>query len=126
VALLAWVHTFWAYGYTERFSMRAPLLEATAFRDPPPSVVCYPRRWDSVSFYLQRDDVIAFPPERRAEMIEFLTAHPGALLVVKTTHIEEVQRDLPPGLVFGAAHHWGTAVGRVVPWPESPSQQPAH
>jgi 4-amino-4-deoxy-L-arabinose transferase-like glycosyltransferase len=114
VALFWWANTFWVFGYADRFSLRGPLWSVAA-GGRPPAVVCYPRRWDSVSFYLERDDVMAFSEDRRAEMVAVLAARPGAMLVVKTGHLDEVVRDLPPNVRFVEQfRHLSTSVGRVV------------
>jgi 4-amino-4-deoxy-L-arabinose transferase-like glycosyltransferase len=112
--LLVGVHTFWP-AYADKFSLQGPVLAAANFASPDPAVICYPRRWDSVSFYLKRDDVTAYPAERRAELIDTLAARPGTLLFVKSSHLDEVLRDLTPGLTFvpQVRHDWLT-VGRVV------------
>jgi hypothetical protein len=89
-------------GYARKFSLRAqvrPQLEVSA--DPGIPVVCYPHLWDSVSFYLKRNDVQAFSSSRRAELMAQLRACPNVLLFVKSDHsLQEVLASLPPSLEF--------------------------
>jgi hypothetical protein len=108
-ALLIAVHELLP-GYHRRFSLRGPVQEqspngsATAPRGATTStaVYCYPRRWDSVSFYLGRDDVRAFAVEERPDLMAQLTARPRSVLFVKTRYLEDVVRDLPPDWEFVA------------------------
>ena len=46
-------------------------------------VASYPKRWDSVSFYLERNDVEAYSPQRRDELIEDLRKQGRTLVFVK-------------------------------------------
>jgi len=46
-------------------------------------VASYPKRWESISFYLQRDDVEAYTPAQRAELIRALQKQGQTLLFVK-------------------------------------------
>ncbi len=89
-------------GYHRKFGLRGQvrrhLALVSAGRLP---VVCYPHRWDSVSFYLQRDDVEAYGPSQREEMIAGLRARPRTLLFVKSDgSLRELLRALPPALEF--------------------------
>ena len=120
LTLLAWRRASWALagvvtccavvaathellpGYHRRFSLRHPVLEqvarAQASTEPEAAVICYPRRWDSVSFYLKRDDVAVFTHAQRGELATALQAKPHTVLFVKTAHLHEVEDLLPAGL----------------------------
>jgi dolichol-phosphate mannosyltransferase len=76
--------------YHRRFSLRdelAALRHRAAHRSI--AVVCYPRRWDSVSFYWQRDDIAS-------------TGIPAAhtLAIVKSSRFTEWLANLPPTADF--------------------------
>jgi len=64
-------------------------------------VASYPKRWDSVSFYLKRDDVVAYSPERRAALIDDLRQQGRTLLFVKRgAALDDLLRALPGDLEF--------------------------
>lgn len=88
--------------YHERFSLRG---QALAVRDLAQEksvpVCCYPRRWDSVPFYLGRDDVHWFPAERRGELMADLRSQQETVIFVKSDrHLRDFIRDLPEWLEF--------------------------
>jgi dolichol-phosphate mannosyltransferase len=93
-------------GYERKFSLRAqvrPRRHQAADREVP--VACYPHRWDSVSFYLGRDDVRVYRAEERPRLIADLRRHPRTLLFVKSDsaqgrHLHDLLRQLPPSLEF--------------------------
>jgi hypothetical protein len=89
-------------GYARTFSMRGQVRPCAALcRDPQVPVVCYPRRWDSVSFYLGRDDVRVYTPDRRQQFIADLRANPRTLAFIKSDHsLDDILRDLPGWLEF--------------------------
>jgi hypothetical protein len=101
VLLLAGIHLALP-GLARRFSLRGylrPREALVAGRGMP--VVCYPRRWDSVSFYLRRSDVEVCEPAQRPELIRRLRTQPETLLVVKSDHsLPELLGDLPVSLTF--------------------------
>jgi hypothetical protein len=98
--------------YARRFALRGqvrPHAELCADRAVP--VACYPRRWDSVSFYLRRDDVRVYGPGERADLIADLRRRPGMLLFVKSGPVlDELLKEMPEGLEYvprgrqGAVH----------------------
>jgi 4-amino-4-deoxy-L-arabinose transferase-like glycosyltransferase len=107
--------------YARRFSLKRAARAPLAMGNPAVPVYCYPRHWDAVSFYLCRDDVRAFPAERRVELLAKLQERPDALLFVKTTHLKDLLADLPPGLEFlPAGQGAGVTAGRVRPRREAP------
>ncbi|HKI34924.1 MAG TPA: glycosyltransferase [Gemmataceae bacterium] len=102
--------------YARKFSLRGqvrPLAEAG--QEAPLPVVCYPRRWDSVSFYLRRDDVQVYTPAELPQLVEALRAHRETLVFVKSgAPLEALLADLPPGMEFVPHGRQGTVtVGRV-------------
>jgi dolichol-phosphate mannosyltransferase len=105
VALLGGLHQVLP-GYERKFSLRTQVRPQRArTHDPLVPVVCYPRRWDSVSFYLLRDDVQVFRPERRAELVRRLHGSAETLVFVKSDTADarplgDLLRDLPPWLEF--------------------------
>jgi len=97
--------------YARRFSLRGQIAEH-ARKDVP--VYSYPRRWDSVSFYLQRGDVQSFTPDLLPQLLEKLTQQPEALLFIKAKQNALVPC-LPPTLAFEPIGRQGALlVGRVV------------
>lgn len=110
-------------GYAHKFSLRSQVRPQRELSwDPAVPVVCYPHRWDSVSFYLKRDDVRVFPADRRGELVAELLAHPGTLVFVKSgPHLRDLVRALPPHVEFisRAAGEIVTA-GVVQPCPLAP------
>lgn len=70
-------------------------------RDPAVSVASYPKRWDSVSFYLQRDDVEVYSPARRDELIRDLQKQARTMLFVKQGDaLHDLLQALPADLEF--------------------------
>src|SRR5262249_52439665 len=71
-------------GYTRAYSLRGQVRRhAAQYEDSRTPVVCFPRRWDSVSFYLRRNDVQAFSSEELPELLAELEREPEALLFLK-------------------------------------------
>jgi len=87
-------------GYARKFALRGPVRpQAEMCADPQIPVICYPHRWDSVSFYLQRNDVQAYA--EFDELVSRLRAAENTLLVVKSNEcVEEVVEKLPASLEF--------------------------
>jgi dolichol-phosphate mannosyltransferase len=103
--------------YNRQFALRGPLRRHTTpaeLRQRP--VVCYPQRFDSVSFYLPASRVRTFGPGQRRDLIAHLQQHPGTLLLVKSGPVlEQLLRDLPPDVCFTTRQRGGAVtVGRVV------------
>jgi dolichol-phosphate mannosyltransferase len=111
-------------GYAARFSLRAQVQPyARLCQDPRVPVVCYPRRWDSVSFYLGRDDVQVYTPDRRCQLIADLQANPRTLAFIKSDHsLDEVLRDLPYSMEFVPRRQPGNV---TVGWVRQRSEVPA-
>jgi hypothetical protein len=103
-------------GYARKFSLRGlvrPLAASGAEERLP--VVCYPRRWNSVSFYLRRDDVRVYTPAELPQLVEALRGRPETLVFVKTgAPLEALLAGLPPGMEFVPQGRQGSlTVGRV-------------
>jgi 4-amino-4-deoxy-L-arabinose transferase-like glycosyltransferase len=111
--------------YARRFALRGLVRRHVATELP---VFCYPRRWDSIGYYLQRSDVRAFTPEQLPELLAELRKTPEALLFLKTgkpgfSPSTEVLSRLPASLIFEPCGRQGhLTVVRVVraPVPLSP------
>jgi len=88
--------------YAGRFSMRSQvrrLAELSQAADVP--IVSYPREWDSVAFYLGRNDVRIYTAAQRDKLIADLRANPRTIAVIKTEHaLDELLRDMPASLEF--------------------------
>jgi dolichol-phosphate mannosyltransferase len=99
--LLTGVHQ-WLPGYHRRFALRGQVrVHQWLAADRRLPVACYPHGWDSVSFYLRRNDVRVYTPARRAQLIADLGARPRTLVFVKSAHyVEDLVRSLPPSLEF--------------------------
>jgi hypothetical protein len=80
-------------------------------------VCCYPHRWDSVNFYLRRDDVQVFVPDQRASMIAEFAKHARTLLFIKSEgHLPDLVRTLPANLEFvPCSTQFSVTVGWVRP-----------
>jgi 4-amino-4-deoxy-L-arabinose transferase-like glycosyltransferase len=61
-------------------------------------VACFPRRWDSVSFYLEHADVKAFGPEELPSLLRFLDEKRTLLFVKKEKCLEDLLLNLPASL----------------------------
>jgi dolichol-phosphate mannosyltransferase len=104
-------------GYAARFSVRRAARPAVAA----PAVFCYPQPFDAVSFYLRRDDVCTFRENATPRLVAALLDNPGALVFVKSSHLDELLAALPPVLRFvPSAKEGGVTVGRVLPRPVAP------
>ncbi len=89
-------------GYARKFGLRGQVrrhLGLVAEQQLP--VICYPHRWDSVSFYLRRNDVKTYAPSERGRMLRDLRAHEQTLVFIKSAgHLSDVLRELPGSLEF--------------------------
>jgi hypothetical protein len=104
-------------GYARKFALRAQVRgHLRAGGEPAPLIACYPRRYDSVSFYARGADVRAYNREQRRELIAVLTRQPETLLFVRADGLAEVLAALPDGLEFvRSGRQGGVAVGWVRP-----------
>jgi dolichol-phosphate mannosyltransferase len=96
VVLLGGVQ-LWLPGYHRRFALRG---QVRRHLETPYEVFCYPKRWDSLTFYLQRDDVRVFNADDKAALMAALQARPQTLMFVKTRWLDDFRAALPPSLQF--------------------------
>jgi hypothetical protein len=76
-ALLVFAVNLWLPAYHDRFALRQAVRSGLAGAIHPPGgaggvtvpIYSYPRRWDSISFYLQRQNVQAFTPAQVPELL---------------------------------------------------------
>jgi hypothetical protein len=89
-------------GYARKFSMRGQLRPiAEVSRDLGIPVISYPRRWDSVSFYLARDDVRVYTQGEERILIADLRTNPETLAFIKSElYLNEFLGALPTSLQF--------------------------
>jgi dolichol-phosphate mannosyltransferase len=101
LVLLAGMHVLLP-GYARKFSLRSQVRSQRDLSvDPHVPVICYPHGWDSISFYLNRNDVQVYTADRRAQLIDDLRSHANVLLFVKSDHsLHELLRDLPASMEF--------------------------
>jgi dolichol-phosphate mannosyltransferase len=86
--------------YAEKFSLRDELRCNAAHGFPDGPILCYPRGWDSINFYLGRDDVRAFRVNELDEMMKELAERPGAVVVARTGFEGAVKQRLPVSAVW--------------------------
>jgi dolichol-phosphate mannosyltransferase len=109
--LLTAVHEFLP-AYHRRFALRGQVrLHQSLVADGRTPVVCYPHRWDSVSFYLRSNDVRVYTPERQAQLVADLRSRPRTLVFVKSErYLDDLLSALPASLVFVPFGRQGTVV----------------
>jgi 4-amino-4-deoxy-L-arabinose transferase-like glycosyltransferase len=87
--------------YADKYSVRGrivPQVEACADGGP---VMCYPRIWDGVSYYLQRNDIQVYRQAQLADMVSALQRQRQALVVVKEdASLDRFLEALPSSLEF--------------------------
>jgi dolichol-phosphate mannosyltransferase len=111
-------------GYARRYSLRAQVRPvALLAQDAEVPVVSYPRGWDSISFYLGREDVRVYTPAERRELVAELQKNSRTLAFIKSDHsLTELLHDLSGSLEFVPRGRQGNvAVGWVQPRREVPS-----
>jgi 4-amino-4-deoxy-L-arabinose transferase-like glycosyltransferase len=96
--------------YNEQFALRQPL-EASGERM---TVICYPQRFDSVSFYRPDADVQVFAAAQLPQLLRCLADRPGALVVVKSGPAADALRHaLPESVEFVRCGGGAVEVGWV-------------
>jgi dolichol-phosphate mannosyltransferase len=103
-------------GYARKFSLRAQVRPNRSLSaDSSLPVVCYPRGWDSVNFYLRRNDVGVYSTGRREALVADLRSHPQTLVFVKSDgYLKELRRALPASLEFIELGRQGMVTAGVV------------
>jgi hypothetical protein len=113
--LLAGVHWLLPH-YHRDFALRGQVrrhFEMANERNLP--VASYPKRWESISFYLQRDDVEVYAPPQRAELIRDLQKQGQTLLFVKQGEaLADLLQALPGDLEFVPRGRTGRIVSGIV------------
>ncbi|HEV2950440.1 MAG TPA: glycosyltransferase [Gemmataceae bacterium] len=102
--------------YTRKFSMRAQVRpQRLLSEDQQIPVVCYPHGWDSVSFYLRRNDVRVYSSDRRDGLVAELRARPQTLVFVKSEgFLRDLRRALPASLEFVPLGRQGNVTAGIV------------
>jgi hypothetical protein len=68
--------------YNQRFSLRNEVARTREQMPRSAGIVCYPRIWDSVPFYLGRDALV-FTAAKRAELAAYLQTHDDTVLFIR-------------------------------------------
>jgi dolichol-phosphate mannosyltransferase len=111
-------------GYSRYFALRDVLRDAYRHRPQAGPVICYPQRWDSVSFYRPDADVRVFDSRQHRELIEELRSRPRTVVLVKTDKLEHFKRALPASVEFVAQGRAGiVTAGLVKPRAVAPDRQ---
>jgi 4-amino-4-deoxy-L-arabinose transferase-like glycosyltransferase len=122
--LLAVLHLLPAYNrhFAVRGHLRRTLEQAARARARGLPVACYPRRWDSVSFYLPKARVRVYDARQRRQLLLDLRANRDTLLLVKSgPALKGLLAELPPGVEFVAPPRRGAiTVGWVRARDEAP------
>ncbi len=102
--------------YNEQFALRQPLANLDSAEGERLSVVCYPQRFDSVSFYRPDAEVQVFGVAQRDQLLRRLVDRPGALLVVKSGPVADaLMHHLPDSVEFVRCGGGAVEVGWVRP-----------
>jgi 4-amino-4-deoxy-L-arabinose transferase-like glycosyltransferase len=98
LVIVAWLPGWlWLPDHHRASSLREQVRCATA--GPGAPVACYPRRWDSISFYLARSDVRVYERGQLTELLTDLQARPETLIFAKSEgSLNELRQRLPPSL----------------------------
>jgi 4-amino-4-deoxy-L-arabinose transferase-like glycosyltransferase len=106
---------FWLPSYHRHYALRG-LVRRHAGTARQAAVACYPRRWDSVSFYLDRD-AACFGPGEEDRFIEQLRDRDTLVFLKNDRTLEPMLRLLPAALEFVplGRQGWNVRVGLVRP-----------
>jgi len=100
-------------------SLRDEVSRADSERVP---VVCYPQRWDSVSFYVPHADVRVYTLGQRQQLLADLRSRPRTLLLVKSGRVfDDFLREMPDSIEFRAQSQPGLVTAGWV----SPRSEPS-
>jgi 4-amino-4-deoxy-L-arabinose transferase-like glycosyltransferase len=97
--------------YHRRHVLRPQVQEQQDLAQAPMPIICYPKRYDSISFYLGRD-VAAYAPDQKAALLRQLESQGEALLFVKRDGgaLADLLQTLPEGWEFLQRGPAGTKV----------------
>ena len=74
----------WLQDYHQRFGLRRQVKISSAYeQEQELPIVTYPKRWDSIGFYLRRTNVESYAPAEFARLMHDLHKHGKALIFVK-------------------------------------------
>jgi 4-amino-4-deoxy-L-arabinose transferase-like glycosyltransferase len=115
IVLFAGIHQLLP-AYNRQFSVRGQLRQQDGLAKlTSQPVVCYPLRYDSVSFYLPNSQVRVFGHGQKRELIAHLETHPGTLVLIKSGPVfQDLVRDLPSSIHLRARQRGSITVGQVV------------
>jgi 4-amino-4-deoxy-L-arabinose transferase-like glycosyltransferase len=102
--------------YARRFALKNQVRPfRAAYWTGEVAVACYPRAWESVTFYLQGPAPRIYGSEDKSRLIADLRAAPETLLYVKTgPALDGLIASLPADLEYRAeGHQAGVSIGRV-------------
>jgi len=86
--------------YNRQFALRDPLSSPDIRADDRElSILCYPQRWDSVTFYLPQAEVRVYSRAQRRQLLADLCNRPKSLLLVRSGKpLEELLGELPSSI----------------------------
>lgn len=98
--------------YNQQFALRDQLRSPVIpDAQEPLSIVCYPQRWDSVSFYRPRAEVRVYSRDQLQQLLADLRSRPRTLLLVRSgKHLDELLREWPGSVDFVTRGQPGIAV----------------
>jgi 4-amino-4-deoxy-L-arabinose transferase-like glycosyltransferase len=103
-------------GYARKYSLREQIAPHAGACAAVP-VMCYPHRWDAVSYYLRRSDVRVFRQEQLDDLVSALGRQPRCLVVVKADDsLSSFQAALPASLEFVPCSRQATVAVGWVRW----------
>ncbi len=103
-------------GYYRKFSLRTQVRSTrnAAHREQIP-VICYPHAWDSIRFYLGRQDVRTYGPDECDRLIADLQGVPETVVFVKSgPALDDLLRRLPASVEFVPTSRGEIATAGVV------------
>jgi 4-amino-4-deoxy-L-arabinose transferase-like glycosyltransferase len=120
--LLAGVHLLLP-AYNQQFALRKELrIHAEIASTTRLSVVCYPQRYDSVSYYLPHADVRVYTVDQKQQMLRDLQHGDETLLLVKSGRLlQELLAEWPEGVEFIAHGKQGAVTVGWVRMREGPA-----
>jgi 4-amino-4-deoxy-L-arabinose transferase-like glycosyltransferase len=104
--------------YHERFALRSCVeacREVDGIEESP--IACFPHGWDSISFYLRRNDLQIYGPDQRGALLNKMQAQPRTFLFLKKGRAaNELLEHLPEDIHFIPKQSAGSV---LVGWLES-------
>jgi hypothetical protein len=101
--------------YARQYSLRGVVRRHANTTEGRLPIASYPRQWDSISFYLERDDIRVYSPERCDELVADLRSRPQTLVFVKTERwLSQLLKRLPAAMEFVPRGRQGYVTAGVV------------